>query len=152
VRFYQSAASCSVPLTCDPKIIDCLSAYTHIWFPSLVSLVLLFWSLQRPAGDPFPRLPVYGSLDHAKSADSSDDCCWDAGSLPGDLNDYLCSLSSLYSLCSLCSNIPGIQDEAARLARKSSSLGFAAKYAAQLMDDILTPIQIDLRDLKSEKS
>jgi hypothetical protein len=47
--------------------------------------------------------------------------------------------------------IPGTQDEAARPARKSSSLGFAIKYTAQLMDEILTPIPIDLRDLKSEK-
>jgi hypothetical protein len=43
--------------------------------------------------------------------------------------------------------IPGTQDQAARPARKSSSLGFAAKYAAQLMDDILTPIPIDLKSL-----
>ena len=32
---------------------------------------------------------------------------------------------------------------AARLARKNSSLGFAAKYAAQLMDEILTPVPIE---------
>jgi hypothetical protein len=35
-----------------------------------------------------------------------------------------------------------------RPARKSSSLGYAAKYASQLMDDILTPIPIDLKSLK----
>ena len=40
--------------------------------------------------------------------------------------------------------IPTMQDEAAQPARKSSSLGFAVKYAAQLMDDILTPIPIEL--------
>jgi hypothetical protein len=40
--------------------------------------------------------------------------------------------------------IPTMQDHAAQPARKSSSLGFAAKYAAQLMDDILTPILIKL--------
>ena len=39
--------------------------------------------------------------------------------------------------------------EAGQPARKISSLGFAAKYAAQLMDDILTTIPIDLRDLKN---
>jgi hypothetical protein len=38
-----------------------------------------------------------------------------------------------------------MQDQAAQPARKSSSLGFAAKYAAQLMDDILTIIPIVLR-------
>ncbi len=41
--------------------------------------------------------------------------------------------------------IPTMQDQAAQPARKSSSLGFAAKYAAQLMDDILTPIPNELR-------
>jgi hypothetical protein len=35
-------------------------------------------------------------------------------------------------------------DKATHPARKSSSLGFAAKYAAQLMDEILTPIPIAL--------
>jgi hypothetical protein len=44
--------------------------------------------------------------------------------------------------------IPTMQDEAARPARKNSSLGFAAKYAAQLMDEILTPIPIDFISLK----
>ena len=38
--------------------------------------------------------------------------------------------------------------EAAQPARISSSLGFVAKYAAQLMDYVLTPIPIDLSDLK----
>jgi hypothetical protein len=41
--------------------------------------------------------------------------------------------------------IPTMQDQAAQPARKSSSLGFAAKYAAQLMDDILTPIPIEFK-------
>jgi len=41
-------------------------------------------------------------------------------------------------------------DEAVRSAHKSSSLGFAVKYAAQLMDEILTPIPIDLQSLKPE--
>ena len=41
--------------------------------------------------------------------------------------------------------ILAMQDEAAQPARKSSSPGFAAKYAAQLMDEILTPIPVDLR-------
>jgi hypothetical protein len=68
--------------------------------------------------------------------DSSDYSSWDAGPLPGDLNDPLCSLSSL---CSPCSNIPGTQDE---------PLGFASlASAARLMDEILTPIPIDIRDL-----
>jgi hypothetical protein len=49
-------------------------------------------------------------------------------------------------------NTTETQDEAARPARKSGSLGFAAIYAAQLMDEIPTPIPIDLRDLKREKS
>jgi hypothetical protein len=49
-------------------------------------------------------------------------------------------------------NIPGTQYEAARPARKIRFLGFAAKYTARLMDEILTPIPIDLRDLKREKS
>jgi len=41
-------------------------------------------------------------------------------------------------------NIPGTQDE---------PLGFASlASAARLMDEILTPIPIDLRDLKKEKS
>jgi hypothetical protein len=33
--------------------------------------------------------------------------------------------------------IPSMQDQAAQPAHKNRSLGFAAKYAAQLMDDIL---------------
>jgi hypothetical protein len=37
-----------------------------------------------------------------------------------------------------------MQNQAAQPARKSSSLGFAAKYAAQLMDDILTSIPVEL--------
>jgi hypothetical protein len=36
--------------------------------------------------------------------------------------------------------IPTMQDQAAQPARKNRSLGFAAKYAAQLMDEILTPV------------
>jgi hypothetical protein len=40
--------------------------------------------------------------------------------------------------------IPTTQDQAAQPGRKESSLCFAAKYAAQLMDDILTPIPIEL--------
>jgi hypothetical protein len=41
-------------------------------------------------------------------------------------------------------NIPGAQDD---------PLGFASlASAARLMDEILTPIPIDLRDLKREKS
>jgi hypothetical protein len=41
-------------------------------------------------------------------------------------------------------NIPGTQDE---------PLGFASlASAARLMDDILTPIPIDLRNLRREKS
>jgi hypothetical protein len=36
---------------------------------------------------------------------------------------------------------------AARPARESSSLGFAANYTDQLMDEILTPIPIDLKSL-----
>jgi hypothetical protein len=56
----------------------------------------------------------------------------DDGSLPGDFTHY----------------IPGTQDKAARPARKSSSLGFAGKYPAQLMDEILTLIPIDLRELR----
>jgi hypothetical protein len=41
--------------------------------------------------------------------------------------------------------IPTMQDEAAQPGRKESSLCFAAKYAAQLMDDILTPISFDFK-------
>jgi hypothetical protein len=44
--------------------------------------------------------------------------------------------------------ITGPQAKAARTARKNSPLGFSAKYAAQLMDDILTPIPIDLKNLR----
>jgi hypothetical protein len=40
--------------------------------------------------------------------------------------------------------IPTMQDQAAQPARKSSSLGFAAKYAAQLMHDILMPIPFEM--------
>jgi hypothetical protein len=40
--------------------------------------------------------------------------------------------------------IPTRQDQAAQPGRKESSLCFAAKYAAQLMDDILTPIHFEL--------
>jgi hypothetical protein len=42
-----------------------------------------------------------------------------------------------------------MQDQAAQPARKSSSLGFAAKYAAQLMDDFLTPIPIELHPVST---
>jgi hypothetical protein len=45
--------------------------------------------------------------------------------------------------------IPTLQDQAAQPARKSSSLGFAAKYAAQLMDDFLTPIPIELHPVST---
>ena len=59
----------------------------------------------------------------------------DAGASTGDLNGYICSLSSLYSLCiaryaHYGRNFPGTQDEVARM-----------------MDEILTPIPIYLRDL-----
>jgi hypothetical protein len=40
--------------------------------------------------------------------------------------------------------IINMQDQAAQPARKNSSLGFTAKYAAQLMDEILTPVPIEL--------
>jgi tRNA A22 N-methylase len=40
--------------------------------------------------------------------------------------------------------IPTMQDQAAQPGRKESSLCFAAKYAAQLMDDILTPVPFEL--------
>jgi hypothetical protein len=43
--------------------------------------------------------------------------------------------------------IPTMQDQAAQPARKKSSLGFAAKYAAQLMDDIITPILMEVEYL-----
>jgi hypothetical protein len=45
--------------------------------------------------------------------------------------------------------IPTTQDQAAQPGRKESSLCFAAKYAAQLMDDILTPIPIKLRPVST---
>jgi hypothetical protein len=45
--------------------------------------------------------------------------------------------------------IPTMQDQAAKPGRKESSLCFAAKYAAQLMDDILTPIPIKLRPVST---
>jgi hypothetical protein len=54
----------------------------------------MVYGLAKMAG-----LPAYSSDDHAESADTSDHRGWDAGSLPGDLNDHLCSLSSLCSLC-----------------------------------------------------
>jgi hypothetical protein len=38
-----------------------------------------------------------------------------------------------------------MQDQAAQPARKIGSLGFAGKYATQLMDEILTPIPIELQ-------
>jgi len=52
----------------------------------------------------------------------------DAGSLPGDLKTRYAHLARF---ARYASNIPGTQDEAARL-----------------MDEILTPIPIDLRDMK----
>jgi hypothetical protein len=57
------------------------------------------------------------------------------------------SISILLNTCAHF--IPTMQDEAAQPARKSSSLGFAAKYAAQLMDDILTPIPIKLNPIST---
>jgi hypothetical protein len=44
--------------------------------------------------------------------------------------------------------IPTRQDQASQPARKSISLGFAAKYAAQLTDDILTPIPFEMKAKK----
>jgi hypothetical protein len=61
-------------------------------------------------------LQAYGSLYHAKSADSSNNRGWDAGSLSSDLKTRYAHY------------IPGTQDEAARV-----------------MDDILTPIPINLK-------
>jgi hypothetical protein len=56
----------------------------------------------------------------------------DAGSLPGDLKTRNAHLARFTRLAHY---IPGTQDEAARL-----------------MDEILTPIPIDLRNLRREKS
>jgi hypothetical protein len=59
-----------------------------------------------------------------KEWDLSDHCGWEAGSLPGDLKtDY----GHLAHFAPCGRNIPGTQDEAARV-----------------MDDILTPIPIEL--------
>jgi len=65
-----------------------------------------------------------------KECEPFDRGSWDAGSFPCDLNDNLCPLSSLCSLCfaRFPRNIPGTQDEAARV-----------------MDEILTPIPIELK-------
>jgi hypothetical protein len=88
-----------------------------------------------------------GITDHAKPADSSDYRGWDAGSLPGVLKTRYANLARYAHLArhSRCArNIPGTQDE---------PLGFASlASAARLMDEILTPIPIDLGNLRREKS
>jgi hypothetical protein len=48
--------------------------------------------------------------------------------------------------------IPTMQDQAAWPGRKESSLCFAAKYAPQLMDDILTPIRTEIRPRKTHST
>jgi hypothetical protein len=75
-------------------------------------------------------------LDHAQSWDSYDDHGWDARLLPGDLKTCYAHLAHLAQLAHLAPftryacNIPGTQDEASRL-----------------IEDILTPIPIDLKSL-----
>ncbi|MFZ0531869.1 MAG: hypothetical protein WAM09_01720 [Anaerolineales bacterium] len=73
-------------------------------------------------------MQAYGSLYHAKSADPSNNRGWDAGSLADDLKTRYAHLARF---ARYACNIPGTQDEAARL-----------------MDEILTPIPIDLRVLE----
>jgi hypothetical protein len=63
-----------------------------------------------------------------KEWDSSDHRSWDAGSLPGDLKTRYAHLARF---ARYASDIPGTQDEAARV-----------------MDDILTPTPIDLKVLE----
>jgi hypothetical protein len=65
-----------------------------------------------------------------KEWDSSARSGWDAGSLPGDLKTHQAHLARFARYAPCGRNIPGTHDEAARV-----------------MDEILTPIPIDLRDL-----
>jgi hypothetical protein len=67
-----------------------------------------------------------------------------AGMLGPSLAILMTTYAHLARFTRYASNIPGIQDE---------PLGFASlASAARLMDDILTPIPIDLRNLRREKS
>ena len=82
---------------------------------------------------------IYCCLDHAQSWNPSDHRGWDARSLPGDLKTRYAHLARFARYAHYVRDIPGTQDE---------PLGFASlASAARVMDDILTPIPIDLRDL-----
>jgi hypothetical protein len=84
---------------------------------------------------------MFGCINHAQSWDSSHYSGRYAGSLPGDLKTRHAHLARY---ARYARNIPGTQDD---------PLGFASlASAARLMDEILTPIPIELREQKREKS
>ena len=63
-----------------------------------------------------------------KERDPSDDRGWDAGSLPGDLKTRYAHIARFARYAHYVRDIPGTRDEAARV-----------------MNDILTPIPIDIK-------